>query len=809
MIQKILFCFSACVLILLILFLNGDIGIPGKALPAFGKFLNPFGGVWSSNTLQEKTSLTLTAKGLKAPVEIIYDERRVAHIYADNLSDALFAQGYAETQNRLFQMEFLTMAATGCLSSIFGAVTKDFDLEKRRRGMLFAAENAAKTWSEQEDTTAFSAYIAGANAYIAQLEPKDYPIEFKLFNIKPSPWSILKSALVFKQMSLTLAGRNDDIEMTNLRYSLGKQDFEDLYPEKQTIENPVIPTEKPYDFVPIKIDGQSDSAYFDHPVLLSYFENRDKGIGSNSWAVSGSKTVSGQPIFCNDPHLSLSLPSIWFEVHIHTPTFNAYGVSFPGFPGIMIGFNEFIAWGETNVGQDVEDLFIIRWANKEKTKYFLDDKILDVTYRLEEVYIKGGKTIVDTVKYTYWGPIYKTSADGKHDIAMRWLCHDKTDTDEFNVFIEALTCKNYTEYLNATQNYISPAQNFGFASVDGDIALRVNGRFPAKKAPDGRFLEWGDKSKHNWEQWIPKAQNPQIINPKRGFISSANQVSADKTYPYYFTGKFERYRNRSVNDKLEKMSAIDVDGMKKMQFDDFSQKAADFTLMIIKMIQPEELTSVELKYLESLKKWDFTYKGSSTPPTLFEIFYRQLSNNTWDEIITLGKTMDITLPEDWRLLELIEQKPDHRYFDDISTPVKENASDMVLKSFKDAVTEMEKLEKEGKDTNWQTYKPLHIYHMTRIPAFSEMDIPTNGCTDAINAVGNAYGPSWRMVVSLEKKIKAFAVYPGGQSGHPASKFYKNMISTWAKGAYFDLDYTSSAETLKKRHTQIIQLSPAK
>ncbi len=807
--QKIFFVSTSIFTILLVLVLHGTISIPKNPLPPLGKFLNPFGGAWSSDNSNEKESQNIHLSGITGGVDIIYDERRVPHIFAQNLKDALFAQGYVEAQNRLFQMEFLAKVAAGELSSIFGDRTIELDLSSRRRGMKYAAENAVKGWEKQKDYDVLLSYIEGVNAYINSLSPDNLPFEYKLFNIKPTEWTPLKTALIFKQMSLTLAGRNDDVENTNLKQFLGKEDFNLLYPERQTIENPVIPTEKPYAFDTLYGVRQDTSAFVNKPMLKSFYENRDKGVGSNSWAVSGSKTATGSPIFCNDPHLSLGLPSIWFEVQIQTPEINAYGVSFPGFPGIMIGFNENIAWGETNVGQDVEDIYLIKWANKEKTKYYLDGKEVDITYRIETIDIKGANALIDTVKYTHWGPIYRTSLDGNHDLAMRWIAHDTPDTDEFNTFIQALSCKNNDDYLSATGTYIAPAQNFGFASTSGDIAMRVNGRFPAKYDQDGRFVEYGDNSKNGWQAFIPRSQNPQILNPKRGFISSANQVSADHTYPYYFTGKFERYRNRSINNKLSIMNGITPEDMKKMQQDAYSIKADEYISTIRPIIDRGILSdSVKIGW-EILNKWDFRYIANQEAPSLFDIFYNKLVNNTWDEIITERNNMDVKLPESWRLLEIIQKYPNNKFFDIRSTPKIETAEDVILKSLQEAVSDFNRRAKDGKNNTWGHYKPLHIYHLTRLPALSAMDLAVDGCPDAINATGQSFGPSWRMVISLENKIKAYAVYPGGQSGNPTSKYYKNMIPAWSKGEYYIPNFVSQKEELKDKTTQHLQLISSK
>ncbi len=797
--------FSCSAMFLLVL--NGEVSVPGVNLPPLGRLLNPFDGLWLANTSNETEPIELTDERLSAKVVIYYDERRVPHIFAANLEDALFAQGFVEAQNRLFQMEFLAKASAGELSSMFGDRTLAIDLEKRRRGMKYAAENAVKGWEKTETYGRANRYVDGVNAYIQSLTPETTPLEFTLLQLEPEPWNMVKSALIFKQMSQTLAGRNDDVEFTNLRAQLGDQDFAFLYPERQTEENAVIPDGTKWQFDSTYTYAQDDGARLQEVIQKAYFPNREPGVGSNSWGLSGTKTATGRPIFCNDPHLSLGLPSIWFEVHIHTPEFNAYGVSFPGFPGIMIGFNEHIAWGETNVGQDVEDLFVIQWANPERTSYMMDGKEEKAVLRIEEIRVKGGATVMDTVRYTHWGPVYKTSVDGKHDLAMRWLCHDEPDTDEFNVFINAMACKNYDDYLHATEPYISPAQNFGFAAKDGEIAMRVNGRFPARPSDDGRFVEFGNTQANGWLSYIPKKQNPQVRNPERGFIASANQVSTDRGYPYYFTGKFEKYRNKTINNALDSIKGVTPADMQKMQANAYSGKAASMIRALNKVLLLKPATDKATAYWKMLASWDFQYLRDSRQAVLFELFMKQFREQTWDEITSLRKDMDVRLPEDWRFIEMVETLPLHPYFDRKSTSEKETAADIALQALMLAGKQLDSLAAEGKDT-WGKYRPMHIYHLTRLPAFSVMDLEVDGCPDAINATGLSFGPSWRMVVSLEDTVRAWGVYPGGQSGNPLSPYYSNMIPAWQKGEYYAINLYEAPSALQQRATQTISLLPS-
>lgn len=790
--------------------MDGRINIPANPLPPLGKFFDPFQGVWSSNTQGEKIDLSVLSAHLKSDASVIYDERRVPHIFAQNLEDALFVQGYVEAQNRLFQMEFLAKVAAGELSELFGERTLPLDLEKRKRGMRYAAEKAVEGWKKQKDYHRVERYIEGINAFINQIKYRDLPIEYKLFNIKPEPWTAVKSALIFKQMTQTLAGGDEDIKYTNMLSILGKEQFDNLFPDKENYEIPVIPTEKMYKFDSIYGQNVALPQPITHPIYKAYYDSRPRGIGSNSWAVHGSRTTTGKPIFCNDPHLSLGLPSIWIEEHIVTPASNAYGVSFPGFPGIMIGFNDYITWGETNVGQDVQDLVRITWRDPKRLEYLVDNKYLKADLRVEVIKVKNKNTIFDTIRYTIFGPVYHKSLDGKNDLAMRWLAHDEPDTPEFNTFIDAMSAKNYGEYIRATEPYICPAQNFGAADNSGNIGLRVNGRFPAKFNYDGKFVEEGNTSQAIWQAYIPKYQNPQIINPSRGYIASANQISADKTYPYYFNGKFERYRNVTINGHLDTVKTVSISDMQKLQNSTYSKKADQYLTFLSNIKDSLQLDKNTGPLLHTLIKWNRHYDANKKEATYFEIFYDNLEKLTWDEFWIYKDTMDIKIPEDYRLLELLQTQPKNIFFDIKATKaIKEtnlNLLELALKSTQDSITHYNKL---GRNLEWAKYKPLHIYHLSRLPALSAMDIHASGCVDAVNATGMSYGPSWRMVVSLEDKVQGHAVFPGGQSGNPTSKYYKYSIDTWTKGLYHVLNNSKKIESFYDKSTQKITFKAVK
>lgn len=792
---KIIFVIQFIFLLILSLLGSGVWSPFSKPVPPPLAFLDPWKGIWHHNAGVDKT-VSLKLEGLKNEASIIYDDRWVPHVYAENKEDLLFLQGYVEAQNRLFQIEFLSLAAAGELSSVMGNVTFAYDLDKRRRGMKYAAEKAVEAWKKMPDYPLFERYIDGINAYISSLIPEEYPLEFKLLNYKPTEWTALKSALIFKEMSLTLCGKNSDLPMTNVKMLLDSTTFNNWYNEHENFETPVVPEHVSFPFESVIKDRFAPESIVQKLLKNSYIETRQPGIGSNQWTVGQGKTASGSNIFCNDPHLSLGLPSIWFEQHLVCNEFNAYGVSFPGFPGIMIGFNEDIAWGETNVGQDVEDMFLIEWADSLKQEYILDNKKVKVEKRLEHIAIRGSdKVFVDTVLYTHFGPVIKTSKDGKSDLTMRWLAHDQPDHEEFMTFVKGMMAKNYDEYLAATDVFQTPAQNFGFASKDGTIAIRVNGKLPAKSDQDGRFVEYGNRSKNNWTAFIPRSQNPQVINPIEGFVASANQRSTGRSYPYYYNGNFENYRNKTIHKMLSSSEKLSPENMKKMQTNAYSAKADGF-IGIIPLACRNVQSKHKLNWFDKLKSWNKHYLKDRVEPVFYEIYMEFLRDLTYDEFDIYKDSVQVVKPKDWVLLDRIQNAPNDALFNIRKTSTIENAENIQITAFYQAVKRMDSLMTEKPSINWGNYKPLHIHHLAKIPALSEHNIEADGCPDAVNAKGISFGPSWRMIVHQTTPIEAYGVYPGGQSGNPFSPYYKNMIQPWVEGQYFTLRNDTNPETLK-------------
>ena len=780
------FVISLALSLTLIFCLNTPTEYAGKSIPPFGNFLNPFTGFWqNAASLKKQPNSILQLSGLEDKAKVIYDDKMVPHIFAQNVNDAYFIQGFITAQHRLWQMDISTRATSGSLSEILGERLLERDILQRRKGLVFAAENALKGWKNSpEDIALLSAYTAGVNTFINSMTPSDYPLEFKLMNYEPEPWTNLKSAIMVKSMAQTLCSRDDDIESSNTLHVFGREKFDFLFPEYNPKQAPIIPSDIKWNFDTVKIEKKS-------PVLIGAINHRSHSkpssfAGSNNWAVAGSKTASGNPILCNDPHLSLTLPSIWFEIQLHTPEFNVYGVSLPGFPGVVIGFNENVSWGMTNAGHDVLDWYQIKWANAEKTKYILDDQLKDVFLKIEKFNIKGGKTISDTVRYTHWGPIvYESPGHAQQDMAMRWVAHD-TGSNELQVLQNLSRAENYDDYIQGIEGFHAPAQNIVFASREGDIAIKVQGKLPLKNKEQGRFIMEGSNSANAWNGFIPTKHNPQIKNPERGFVSSANQHSTTPDYPYYYNGYFEDYRSRILNRRLDSLQKIKVENMMQLQNSNYSVKAEEALPILLQLLDRSDLNSSQKEFVSILENWDYNYDPKASAPILFDTWFNQLYFNIWDEIRQVDDSMDVLYPETWRTIALMANDSENVFFDIESTDQKETLKDLVNLSFGLMHADVTAWIQLEKPFEYSVNKEMEVIHLGRIPAFASGKLPVGGDASALNAIKKNFGPSWRMVVELGDEINAFGVYPGGQSGNPGSPFYDNMIDHWVNGKYYKL-----------------------
>jgi penicillin amidase len=770
----------------------------GDTIPMpLGKFLSPQTGFWqNAEPADAGFDAELSFTNLKGKAEVLFDERLVPHVFAENDEDLYFLQGYLHARFRLFQMDLQTKAAAGRASEVAGKKAIEFDRGQRRLGMVYAAENALmEIEKDPEIKKLFDAYTNGVNAWINTLTESSMPLEYKLLNIKPEQWTNLRTALLLKMMAKMLTGETEhDLQYTNSRTIFSAEDFKMIYPEVPDSLVPIIPRGTVFDkpgIVPVK-PVTADSIYFTRrdTVPTRPEVEQDKTNGSNNWVVAGSKTQSGAPILCNDPHLELSLPSIWYEMQLVTPASNTYGVSLPGSPFIIIGFNDSIAWGVTNAQRDVKDYYEIRFRDKSKTEYWFDGKWAPAALREEKIKVKGGKDVLDTVAYTLFGPVmfdesYSGDFSAKKSIAVKWTAHEPSN--EGLTFYKLNRAKNYDAYTEAIQSFSCPGQNFIFASHGGDIAIWQQGKFPARWEMQGQYLMPGFDSSFFWQGYIPQPENPHAKNPAQGFLQSANQRPADSSYPYFIPGDYITPRGITIFNRLSGMNGITPQDMMKLQYDYFNTLAEDARLLMLKYVKEDELNASEKKYLEIFKNWDLQAGPDSKGQTIYQSWFDSLEAAIWkDELAQLSPPA--RMPDEQTLMELLAKDSAMKFIDNIHTPARETLFDIMTIAFKKAATEFTMRGGEP-GLEWTKYNNPAVYHLIRdLKPFARTGLKTGGYGNIINAIKGSHGPSWRMIVQLSSPAEAYGIYPGGQSGNPGSKYYDNMVDTWARGEYHKLWY---------------------
>ena len=784
--------------ILVIILLDNSL----KGLPSSGRLLDPVNG-WAANAepTDKNFSITLSFPGLNKPISVWFEDRLVPHIHAENDHDLYFAQGYLHAYFRLWQMDFQTRAAAGRIGEVVGEkwvkdektgkqknAVLEFDRTQRRKGMVYAAENSLKTMEAEPRTKEMlDAYTSGINSYISSLEYKKFPVEYKLMGFEPEPWTNLKCALLLKYMADDLTGKTDDFALTVLKYNF-PEEFDYLFPERLKWSIPVIPegTKFPSPSLTIPpVPGDTIWTHFSNQSITQTetlnHESETDGIGSNNWAISGAHTSSGAPILCNDPHLGLNLPSLWFEMQLQAKDVNAYGVSLPGAPGIIIGFNDSISWGLTNNYRDVKDFYEIDAIDNDF--YRFDGKAESFDKRIEVIKIKGKPDFVDTVDYTLHGPVmydehFPDPVNSNRKFAMCWMAH--RGTNELLSVYKLNRTKNYNEFTEAIFHFECPAQNIVYADRDGNIAMWGQGQFINKWKDQGRFVMKGSTSATLWGDNIPMEENPHSLNPPQGYLASANQITTDSTYPYWYNGDFVDFRAIRINEILRIQNEMSNQKMEGMQNETYSILASKILPILLQYVGDSGLTDHQRKNLQMLKSWDYYLSRNQIAPTLFQVWWDKIcSHFIFDEV-----TSKVTSKSEF-VFDLINRE-DYNLKKNYA-PYWENMRWDVVRTFIMATDSVEKIEQKLGSLEWYKVKNTTLAHLAKIPAFSYDHLKIGGWGNTINAAKSNHGPSWRMIVEMGKdSITAFGVYPGGQSGNPGSKYYGTFVNHWVEGKYYPI-----------------------
>ncbi len=795
-------------------------------------------------------------------VEVIRDERGIPHIYGTNVDDILFAQGYVHAQDRFWQLEFWSHLSTGRLASLIGEPGVGADLLFRTFGFHKVALEEYENL-EPEFKNDLINYTAGINAYIESRPQNRLSLEhFVLQFLNPDyvvdtyePHYPLAWA---KMMAYDLNG-NYRSEISN------SKTYNTLTPEIADLLVPPFPDEHPYiveewegkgSFASIgksKNFQQMTQSFFIKYVTKDMQTNQS--LGSNSWVVGGKHTDTGMPLLANDPHLSVQLPAIWYENGLHCFPKNrdceldSVGFSFAGSPYVIIGYNSDIAWGFTNMGPDVQDLFIEKINPGNENQYQVDDVWMDIERTTEIIEVAGSEPIVIEVRETHHGPIVSDrsfpinliSEDGEStfreearislpdDFAVSLSWSALTPGKTFVGIRDFNYASNWEEFREATKKFHVPAQNLLYADRDGNIAYQSPGKLPIRK--EGLFGDLpieGWISENDWQGFVAFEDLPFTLNPSSGYIITANQsVHPDQPWPNYYSRGYraeaiERVINQYMADK------ISIDDMQTMQINNFDYSAAYVLPYVFNNVY------IDSQVLTELKEWaiseeKFEMNKESTGAAAWAVFYKTLAEQTFEELVVFDNAgNEISLQpgnsdSTSEIFRTLLKNPNHIMWDDVNTSGKENLTDILERTLNisdKAIVEIFD-SSDSKDWEWGkihtiTY-PTNLLGEAGIPILTGLvnigPVETSGSNFAINSTDWGFGddftigsyPSMRMVVDLSNLDNSRTVLPSGQSGHVMSKYYDDQVDNWIENDMYQNYF--SREVVELNQKDLMYLRP--
>ncbi len=790
-------------------------------VPPLAPLLDPVNGVWGAARVDRATSIDARIPNLSAPVSVWYDRRAVPHIFATTEADAIRALGYVVARDRLFQLEAQARAASGRLTEWAGSVALPADQEMRRLGLPASAESNEKALpSDSRQRAILDAYADGVNAWIDGLKPRDWPVEYRLLGTRPERWSAVNTMHLFARMGWTLAFNGNERSRVAVAALVGDAAAVALFPTHTPIVEPIQPNGQRaprFDFKPLPPPGPANGSAKTVATLLvppGADEESRRSFASNNWAVSPQRSATGKALLAGDPHLDMSLPSLWYEVHLVVPgTLDVYGVTIPGAPGIIIGFTRDLAWSFTNTGADVLDLYAETVDDpKNPRRYQIDGNWKELQTRIETYRGKHGETLgLDTLRFTHRGPMSR-DADGRWT-SMRWsvLSPDLNQT----VFLDAVRATTAKEFLDVmADGFGVPAQNMIVADRQGTIAIRSTGHFPIRPSwTTGFAVQDGSRSANDWEGFWPRERYPQSFNPAQGFLASANQEPLDPREAAYLgiDTDFDPWRALRINHLLRGDSAVTPETMQRWQTDPGSERANAFVPLFVDAVKATRTRNRSTPALDSaaawLAAWDRRYVPDDDHAVLFEAAMRQLASRTWDELLNENGRR-VATPSSAILLGLLQDSTSVWWDDRRTTDVVEDRDAILAASLVAANDSLVRRygDRAAGGWRWGTVGATRIMHLLGIPAFSERGIAVQGGPGTLNpSSAGGHGPSWRMVVELADSVRAWGTYPGGQSGNPASPRYKDRLPLWRQGALDTL--FAPRDTTALRAWPVLRLAP--
>ncbi len=750
---------------------------------------------------------TLQVSGLQAPVDIIRDQWGVPHIYASNDHDLFFAQGYAHAQDRFYQMEFSRRIGQGRLSEMLGKTALEDDEFIRTVGWWRTAQAEADTL-DGELKLAMEAYSEGVNAYV-ESNRDALALEFAILRltgtkVEIEPWTPAHSIAWGKVMAWDLGGNmSDEIWRARVLAEMGAHTLAEWtlpYPDEHPI---IVPSGVSWE----QLRLQEAADFSDHAFAFG----RGDGIGSNNWVISGDKTTTGFPLLANDMHLGIQMPSVWYEVGLHCQdncSYNVTGFSFPGVPGVIVGHNERIAWGVTNLGPDVQDLYVEKLNPDNPNQYEVNGQWVDFEIIREEIAVQGqSEPEVIEVRISRHGPVLNEVMDDLPVEANQVLALQWTALEPGEVFKSVLMldkAQNWSEFRAALEYWHVPSQNFVYADVDGNIGYQAPGRIPIRANGDGQLPVPGWTDEYEWLGYIPFEELPSRFNPPEGFIVTANHAVVDAGYPYLISLDWDRgYRAQRITDMIEEFDTLSADDIMLIHGDNKSLSAAEVVPHLVVLSSEDARLR---RALERLALWDLQEHKDSAEAALYEAVWSKLLPELFDEA-----------PEDlrpdwgaWTLVlvrDLLAQ-PNNHWWDDARTPAIETRDDILLRALQQGYALLEK--RQGSNMDKWAWGKLHTATFENQSLgqsgiglvesiFNRGPVPASGGNAIVNATGWSMDdpasvttvPSERAIMDLSDWQRSLSMHTTGQSGHPYHEHYGDMIIPWRDIQYHTMHWERS------------------
>jgi penicillin amidase len=781
---------------------------------------------FSGHTASQQTAVQI--QGIKDRITIRRDERGIPYIEAQNDEDLYFGQGYATAQDRLWQMDLFRRTARGELAEILGAGPNNFALDQDKLHRTYGFAQVVEAEVAQMTPRArmiLEAYAHGVNAYASSLDAKSMPPEFQILQYSFRPWTAADSFIVIKLFFEALSD--------TWRLDIMRQAMSVLPAEKRAA---LLPEISPIDVLVVGKDMQSKAKSSTarikpEPVsnkvlaILAYNQaiaasaldrigfHTDALAASNNWVVSGSRTVSGKPLLSNDPHLRPSAPSIWHMIHLSAPGLRVAGVSSPGLPGVVIGHNEHIAWGMTNVGPDVQDLYSEKFNPENPKQYQTPSGWQDAVIRREEIKVRKGvgskefDIVNHDVTVTRHGPII-FEGDGKR-YALRWTALDPA-TNHSNPAFQVNRARNWKEFNTALESFTAPTQNIVYADVEGHIGYHAAGVVPIRKSGDGSVPYDGATDAGEWTSYIPVSKLPALFDPPSGIIVTANQRIVGTDYPYFLTHSWAQpYRARRIYDLLSEKPKLSAEDFRRIQGDVYSIAGVTFTREVVKLLRPKSTPEDEkLKAtLDAFAQWDGRINIESTVAPIasqMRIIFRS-------KILTAALGLELIRNYQWSnfdttLDRVLKEQP-------ASWLPKEYSSyaDLLRACYDEAISNLTK--SLGADqTKWtwgEIAKARFPHPLAGAPLigaqFVVQPFPQSGTGGLIGATVNVgQAVSMRLIADPSDWDKTRQGIALGESGVPKNPHWSDQLADWRAVTPREFPFTPAAVLKAAKETLVLE-----